>query len=629
MRLIRSFAAGDTPENSLGGNLTLPHNKDMKQKNDSGKVGRVRITGGSMSIQQLLMEFEWLVPGDHQWDITPVGNDAFRVVFPTKADLVRMRRLKPVDVQGTSITMHFEDWTSKRLDKWGIYDIWIRVLGLPDTLCRDYLGLFGVGSLVGKTKEVDMKFTREHGIACMRIDCTNPQLIPRYLDHFYDGEGFGIEFHVEALDGSVVPAGFADQDDEDAGDDTKNEGHDSKADESFSKDKGENTEKTEDDVVDEQHKDKTNSEDMVEAVEYVQFGSVVDHNCGSLNYPVLSPTRHGTRSVPSKKWYEIVEEDEAELTQSAPLLKVNSKDAMQMFRESFQQTSPSAAAANSHVSLPRQPGILEPLPRQTAMAEILAVPGSPFSRVSTSPVNSVVSPFGSQAQQQVQAANHVEECISPHTPRPLLNAAVLPHTSQASVEALNNSRSAAMMNVVTDSEPTRGTGVFLGGRYSREEVIAFGGIPESAVLGVRTSERIKAQPNADATQLERAQSHAQARDDILYSGNKIPSQFTIAAIPNDVVVARASKLGISLGMSPSNVSESIHKIKDIDLQRTLALLKKKDHAVNNESDFAATSILDEATRLSSDLLVEEQEGAEAHKEFTQRPSKPVMCIRGE
>jgi hypothetical protein len=184
-----------------------------------------------------------------------------------------------------------------------------------------------------------------------------------------------------------------------------------------------------------------------------------------------------------------------------------------------------------------------------------------------------------------------------------------------------------MMNVVTDSEPTRGTGVFLGGRYSREEVIAFGGIPESAVLGVRTSERIKAQPNADATQLERAQSHAQARDDILYSGNKIPSQFTIAAIPNDVVVARASKLGISLGMSPSNVSESIHKIKDIDLQRTLALLKKKGHAVNNESDFAATSILDEATRLSSDVLVEEQEGAEAHKEFTQRPSKPVRVYK--
>jgi hypothetical protein len=90
--------------------------------------------------------------------------------------------------------MHFEDWTSRKLDKWEIYDIWIRVFGCLDTLCRDFLGLLDVGSLVGKTKEVDMKFTWEHGIARMRIGCTNPHLIPRYLDHFYDGEGFGIEF---------------------------------------------------------------------------------------------------------------------------------------------------------------------------------------------------------------------------------------------------------------------------------------------------------------------------------------------------------------------------------------------------------------------------------------------------
>lgn len=69
------------------------------------------------------------------------------------------------------------------------------------------------------------------------------------------------------------------------------------------------------------------------------------------------------------------------------------------------------------------------------------------------------------------------------------------------------------------SESTRGTGVFLGGRYSKQKVIDYGGIPEATVLGVRTSERIKAQPNADATQLERAQQNAQAREDILYSGS--------------------------------------------------------------------------------------------------------------
>jgi hypothetical protein len=44
-----------------------------------------------------------------------------------------------------------------------------------------------------------------------------------------------------------------------------------------------------------------------------------------------------------------------------------------------------------------------------------------------------------------------------------------------------------------------GTGVFLGGRLSQAEVVAFGGVP---IGGIRSSERIRAQPNADSTQLD-------------------------------------------------------------------------------------------------------------------------------
>jgi hypothetical protein len=83
----------------------------------------------------------------------------------------------------------------------------------------------------------------------------NPQ-----LDHFYDGEGFGIEFHVEALDGSVVPAGFADQEEEDAGDNTDKKEDATGDDDSLSKDKREDTEKVNDNIVDEQQKYNSYSE---------------------------------------------------------------------------------------------------------------------------------------------------------------------------------------------------------------------------------------------------------------------------------------------------------------------------------------------------------------------------------
>ena len=103
--------------------------------------------------------------------------------------------------------MHFEDWNSKSFDKWGLYDIWVRISGCPEPLCRDYLALFAVGSLIGEAKEIDMKFTREHGIVRARIDCANPEGIPRSVDFSYDGEGFGVLFDIEAEDGTIVAAG--------------------------------------------------------------------------------------------------------------------------------------------------------------------------------------------------------------------------------------------------------------------------------------------------------------------------------------------------------------------------------------------------------------------------------------
>jgi hypothetical protein len=170
----------------------------------------------------------------------------------------------------------------------------------------------------------------------------------------------------------------------------------------------------------------------------------------------------------------------------------------------------------------------------------------------------------------------------------------------------------------------RGTGVFLGGRYSKEEIIAYGGIPESAVMGVRTSARVQAQPNTDATQLERAQQQAQTRDDILYSGTKIPSRFTIASIPNHEVVSRASKLGISLGLSPSNISASVNIIKDLDLQRTLVILKQKEYTASKESNDSTSFVMNDVSRLSNDLVDEEQDTLKDHKD---PPSKPTRVYR--
>ena len=157
-----------------------------------------------------------------------------------------------------------------------------------------------------------------------------------------------------------------------------------------------------------------------------------------------------------------------------------------------------------------------------------------------------------------------------------------------------------------------GTGVFLGGRYSRSEVISFGGMTEEAALGVRSSKRIMAQPNADATQMDRAKQRAQARDN--YSGTDLVHEFTLASLPNDVVVARASKLGVSLGKSPSQIESSVQLLKDLDLERTIFMLKRKEAIIDIEKDDNGSLVLNEPNKLAVDLIDEEAKDATDHKD---------------
>ena len=74
------------------------------------------------------------------------------------------------------------------------------------------------------------------------------------------------------------------------------------------------------------------------------------------------------------------------------------------------------------------------------------------------------------------------------------------------------------------------------------EIAAYGGIAEPTLQGVRSSSCIKAQPNADATQMERASSLVQRRYDNLNSGTKVNRKLSFLSMPNEEIVARASRL---------------------------------------------------------------------------------------
>ncbi|KAM0888797.1 hypothetical protein ACQ4PT_028120 [Festuca glaucescens] len=167
-------------------------------KHDSRKVGKISVDGGNLTSQEIVNELEWIIPGNHQWDLQPTLDGAFKVLFPSKADLARMTKIIKVPVSGTNMFLHFEEWSAADVDPFSLTAVWVRVHGCCYKERCDYLSLFGVGSLIGKAKEVDMEFTRAHSVVRMKVEVTRVEHIPTTtVDHVYDGEGYGLLFKVE------------------------------------------------------------------------------------------------------------------------------------------------------------------------------------------------------------------------------------------------------------------------------------------------------------------------------------------------------------------------------------------------------------------------------------------------
>jgi hypothetical protein len=145
------------------------------------------------------------------------------------------------------------------------------------------------------------------------------------------------------------------------------------------------------------------------------------------------------------------------------------------------------------------------------------------------------------------------------------------------------------------------------GEKTLENIIAFGGIADCSQMGLRSSERLKAQPMADATQMERAMLLAQRRDEPVCSGTAPTNPYSVLNFSDDDILSRAADMGVSLGVSAESKLGSIKLIKDTEVHRSLTLLKKTEST--SESNIADPNnlVVSNISALCEDLVEEESD----------------------
>ncbi|KAM0873685.1 hypothetical protein ACQ4PT_037891 [Festuca glaucescens] len=135
----------------------------FKAKVENPKLAKVTVDGDAMTIPELIDQLKKIVPSDKfNWEVFHFKENIYRVKLP----------------------------------------IWVRVSGLPSDIRSDYLSLWGVGTLFGKTLDVDMAYTRRNKVLRTKIGCLDRSLIPKDCDMFIRRGFLKLYFEVEDVFGS-------------------------------------------------------------------------------------------------------------------------------------------------------------------------------------------------------------------------------------------------------------------------------------------------------------------------------------------------------------------------------------------------------------------------------------------
>jgi hypothetical protein len=677
----------------------LPWSGSFRPKVENAKVARLAIEGDPITIPEIIEQLKWIVPSENfQWEVNHYHKNIYKVKFPNKNEVQRMKHFRTYPVPGKLTDMVFDDWGNVEEPAYMLPEVWVRVSGLPTDVRGDFFALWAVGYLFGKTVEVDMAFTRKNKILRIKIGCLDSSLIPQALDIFIRRGFYKLEFEVETVrvtqDNHMVDAPDNDQN---RGDGNGN-GEDSGGNGNNGNFEHKDTEKGKDVAtdMDVEQTEASNQQSMAmakgagtgtstssqtymikfglfpplivkadekEVFIALNFGKIDSiHSCTDANDSCHSD--HNLNSFVSKSiqsahanFRDVYEGGRHRVSpqQTAAVSRHLVGRSMDVEDSSSQQT----AAVPRHLVSSGIEGevckrmcdtrVLRPSSR-SAKACGFSVPAT-IMVTAGSEEESLTGDIPSVSLGKAEQPNLVINSSAISTPNeiigidpltvdveiqrgklgeftgltPLMDGSSSPHqvlcdehkkcSEHSPISLLDNSMTTNCMD--SQGGPLKGAAA-----PSLEEVIAFGGISNVSQTKVRSSARIRAQPDADDTILEKAMK-LQQRHDHGMSGIKSPSKLSFVSISNADIIDRASRLGVSLGKNLDEAVENIRKMKGIEEERSLVMLQKNDNKTNHGMDAGPSNLsISEVSALCEDLVEDELEDIDLHDLVTE-PLPPI------
>jgi hypothetical protein len=170
----------------------------FKSKVENPKLAKVSVEGEVLTIPEIIEHMKRIVPYDKfHWEVYHYKDNIYRVKLPSKHEVQRLKNFGSYVCPQKDTVLFFDFWSLVEEPLYMLPEVWVRVDGVPSDMRSDYLSLWGIGSLFGKTLDVDMPFTRKNKLLRIKIGCLDRNLIPADSDVFIRRGIYKLRFEVE------------------------------------------------------------------------------------------------------------------------------------------------------------------------------------------------------------------------------------------------------------------------------------------------------------------------------------------------------------------------------------------------------------------------------------------------